>query len=122
MKPESKDAAKEEYISKEDLDKLLDAYPIEAPWEFMETIYLGFPVKDFIKQLQEHSSPNSFKQFFVERGEQKITTQDWVVPEVPEEHDGKPVLMSCQLFAEMQVKDNPFVKVSPTTKYTKLIE
>jgi hypothetical protein len=44
------------------------------------------------------------------------------VPEVPEEHDGKPVLMSCQLFAEIQVKDNPFIKMSPTTKYTKLIE
>lgn len=67
----------------------------------MEVIYLGFPAKDYIKNLQEYSSPNSFKQFFVERGEQKITTQDWAVPEVPEEHEGKPVLLKAEMFAEI---------------------
>jgi hypothetical protein len=30
--------------------------------------------------------------------------------------------MSSCVIADIQVKDNPFVKVSPTTKYSKLLE
>ena len=113
---------KEEYFTKEDLDKLLEPYPLDQGWEVMEVIYLGIPAKDYMKQLQEHSSQNSFARFFIERGEQKVTHTDWAPPEPAEEYDGKSVIQACQLFAEIQIKDNPFVKVSPTTKVQRLIE
>ena len=44
------------------------------------------------------------------------------MPEPPEEYDGKPVLLATVFGVEVQIKDNPFVKVSPTTKYFKLID
>lgn len=51
-----------------------------------------------------------------------MSTTEWITPELAEEYDGKPVVMSSQMNVEIQIKDNPFVKVSPTTKYFKLLE
>jgi hypothetical protein len=48
---------------------------------------------------------------------------DWSVPEPPDDqYEGRQVLQSCVITADIQVKDNPFVKVSPTTKQCKVLE
>ena len=44
------------------------------------------------------------------------------MPEPAEEYDGKPVLQSSQMYVEIVMRGNPFVKLSPTTKYLKLLE
>ncbi|CDW85958.1 UNKNOWN [Stylonychia lemnae] len=111
-----------EYITKDELEKLLDPYPVGENMNEMEKICLNMGALDFFNQVAVHSGIHSFEKFYAEKGEQKIQAQDWVIPEPAEEYDGKPVQMASQMFVEFQIKDNPFVKVSPTTKYYKLLE
>jgi hypothetical protein len=111
-----------EYITREELERLLDAYPIPENHFEMEKVALAMSATDFFNNVAIHSGNISIEKFFLERGEQKLVSQEWIVPEPAEEYDGRPVLLSSQMSVEIQVKDNPFVKVSPTTKYFKLIE
>jgi hypothetical protein len=60
--------------------------------------------------------------FFSDRGELNLTYGDWVENITEEVYEGMNVIMTFEMFAELQIKDNPFIKVSPTTKYVKLIE
>jgi hypothetical protein len=46
---------------------------------------------------------------------------DFKVPDPPEEYDSKPVLLFATVSADFQL-DNPFVKVSPNTKYWRVVE
>lgn len=104
------------------MDKLLESQPFGENYTDIDKTYLQFGVADIFPNLLVHTGPHSFEQFFTDKGEQKIQSQEWVTPDPPEEYDGKPVIMTSQLFVEVQLKDNPFVKVSPTTKHYKLLE
>ena len=41
---------------KEDLEKLLEPYPIAPGKELMDVFFLNFSVKDYFKNICEHSS------------------------------------------------------------------
>lgn len=56
-------------MSKEDLDKLLEAYPIPENHDLIATVYFGFPVKDFFKVFADLQSPNCITNFYIEKGE-----------------------------------------------------
>lgn len=40
------------------------------------------------------SSPNALMKFYVEKGEQKLDYKEWVIPDPPEEYNGKPVMQA----------------------------
>eukprot|EP00347_Sterkiella_histriomuscorum_P004839 403358890 len=121
-KPDGVTGSSYEFITKDELERLLDPYPIPENYLEMDKVCLAMSVNEFFNQFAVHSGPHSFEKFYFERGEQKISTQEWKIPEPAEEYDSKPVIQSSQISVEIQIKDNPFVKVSPTTKYFKLIE
>lgn len=51
-------------------------------------------MKDFFKNIWDHSSPNAFMKFYIEKGDQKVSSKEWVTPDPPEEYNGLPVLQS----------------------------
>lgn len=63
---------KEEYYTKEDLEKLFDAYPVPEGHDAMEYVHLQMPLKDFFKTIIDHSSHHSFFRFNIERGELRV--------------------------------------------------
>ena len=99
------------------MEKLLEPYPIPPEKELMEVFFLNFSVRDYFKNICDHTSPTSFTQFLHDKGELKISSTDWVVPNPPEEYSGQAVVNGCTTNVEIQIKDNPFVKCSPTIKY-----
>jgi hypothetical protein len=59
----------QEYVTKEDLDKLIEQNPLEEGRDQME---INIPAKEFIKQMMEASSQTSIQQFYIDKGEQKV--------------------------------------------------
>ncbi|TNV74139.1 hypothetical protein FGO68_gene9547 [Halteria grandinella] len=114
---------KDEYITKEELEKLFEAYPLPGEgYDQCEIVLFNFPAKDFFKQMMDTSSPNAYGKFLVEKGEQNVTITDWAIPEPAEEYEGQQIILKNLMKADIQVKNNPFVKVSPTTKTGMLLE
>lgn len=101
---------------------MLEACPYGENYNDIDKTYLQMNASEVFANLFLHSGPHSYEQFYTDKGEQKIQSQEWAVPDPPEEYDAKPVLQISQMYLEVQIKDNPFVKVSPTTKYYKLLE
>jgi VAD1 Analog of StAR-related lipid transfer domain len=72
---------KDEYITKEELEKLFDPYPIPSEgYDLCEIVLFNFPAKDFQKQFMDINSPNAYGKFLVEKGEQNVNIEDWVTP------------------------------------------
>lgn len=123
-KASKNEVSKEEYITREELERQFDAYPLPAEgYDLCDIVYFNFPAKDFFKNTLDLNSQNSYKQFWIDKGEQNIVIlQDWAVPEPPEEYETRPILNKCCMKADIQIKNNPFIKVSPTTKTSMLLE
>lgn len=47
----------------------MEQNPLEEGREMMEIVYLNIPAKEFIKQMNEASSPTSIQQFYIDKGE-----------------------------------------------------
>jgi hypothetical protein len=56
-------------VTKEELEKLLEQYPVPADYDYIDTFFLNFGPKDFFKQFCEISSPNSLISFYHDKGE-----------------------------------------------------
>lgn len=79
-------------MTKEELEKLFDAYPLPGEgYDLCEIVLFNFPAKDFFKQMMDTNSPNAYGKFLVEKGEQNVSITDWAVPDPPEEYEGKPI-------------------------------
>lgn len=61
-----------EFISREELEKLLEAYPIPDNHFEMERVALSMSASDFFNNIANHSGLYSIEKFFLERGEQKL--------------------------------------------------
>ena len=66
------DKKEEEFVTKEELEKLLDQYPVPQDYEQVDVFFLNFGAKDFFKNYCEQTNPNSLVTFYHDKGEQKI--------------------------------------------------
>jgi hypothetical protein len=74
--------------------QLLDGYPVPENHHEMDKVPLQMSVSDFFNNFAIHAGAHSLEKFFQERGEQKLSSQEWTVPDPAEEYDGKAVLQS----------------------------
>jgi hypothetical protein len=137
-----------EYISKEELEKTMEAVPL--PEFHTETLKecVSLSVKDFYKNFFEDDGIFPQKKFWVNRGEGEVQNFGWKQPsqdysEVEDPHNsnkfnpdfaavskistdtevwGKPILSQRSLCMQYQVKGNPMVKVAPTMKTYQIVE
>jgi hypothetical protein len=88
----------------------------------LDKTYYGISCKEFFEQYILDSGPNSFSKYFIERGENNVkVAYDFIVPDPPEDYEGKPVLLISSVSAEFNL-DSIFVKVSPNVKTMRIIE
>jgi hypothetical protein len=79
-----------EYITKEELERLFEGGP-ETHVE-IEKFPIQMSATDLFNSLAIHQGAHSFEKYFIEKGEPKVESQPWIVPDPAEEYDGKPVL------------------------------
>lgn len=56
-------------MTKEELEKLLEQYPVPQDYEQVDMFFMNFGPKDFFKNFCEHTNPNSLVTFYHEKGE-----------------------------------------------------
>jgi len=64
-------------LTKEELERALEPYPIEENFKVVLQEPLGLSVAEFWKQFYEDGAPYSHEKFFIENGESDVKEQPW---------------------------------------------
>jgi len=106
--------------SDQELYKALDKIPVPQGHKEIGRVVLPVTADEFFTLFHDKGAPYNFDRYFVYRGYDKIViTQDW------SEKFSDPILSKCWnapslrqkiISYEVDVKNNPFVKLTPTTK------
>lgn len=110
----------------EELMRELDKIPMPPNHREIGKMILPFSVEEYYNLFHAIGSPYNFDRYFTYRGYRNIViTQDWtesIDDPVLKNGWGKPSMKWKQISYDVDVKGNPFVKVSPTTKNYILME
>ena len=86
-------------------------------------VCLGLSTEDAFKTFVSDKAEMSLLKFFEQRGEQKLSMSLWEDPsETDKVYNDLKVVKTRVMKMEVQIKNNPFVKIAPTTKSFKIIE
>ena len=104
----------------QELYRALDKLPVPQGHKEIGRVVLPVTADEFFTLFHDKGAPYNFDRYFVYRGYDKIViTQDWT------EKISDPILSKCwnapslkqkTISYEVDVKNNPFVKLTPTTK------
>jgi len=110
-----------DYISKSDLEAAASQLPVPENHVEYFRLCLNLPPSGFWDKYLDTDAEFWIGKFYEMRGEQNLEHGEWAEPatEKDKKYDYIPGFsldgtLKRRMYAEMQVKDNPFVKVSPT--------
>ncbi|CDW71645.1 UNKNOWN [Stylonychia lemnae] len=111
-------------ITDKELDNHLSTFMPPLGHQELGRACLNISVKEFYDYFIRDNAQFAFDIYFIARGEKKINNQEWnsTIDDNFKNSFGLKPLLHKILFVEMQMKDNTFVKVSPTTKNYLLLQ
>jgi hypothetical protein len=89
----------------------------------MIDVSIALNCDDFYTHYLQDDADFTVGKFYEMRGEQKIVINPWQDPdEADQDYSGTKITKTRTMSLEVQIKNNPFVKVAPTTRAFKMIE
>ena len=112
--------AQVDYSRKEDLQKLLQNHTLPKDHTLLTETFLQFSCSGFFLNVLSEGGPYSLEQHLADRGEQNIKSTQW--QSCDEVYDGQRITHTKTIDLEFVVKNNPFVKKSPTLRTFRIVE
>eukprot|EP00347_Sterkiella_histriomuscorum_P012209 403369475 len=114
---QQKQATRRQFTDSE-LLKEIEQYQMPKGHCLLNQSIYDISVNDFYEFFLKLNSSHSLRNYFTQRGEKKITCTDWQLISDSDKTEIFGLIPQSLMIlgVEMQMKDNAFVKVSPTTK------